>query len=50
MLDSNTQNCMLTNDWYQIELLILDSNTWNHLTVWQTNDLQLVLKYSYEII
>ena len=25
-------NYVQTNDWYQIELLVLDSNTWNHLT------------------
>ena len=24
---------MKTNDWCQIELLVLHSNTWNHLTV-----------------
>ena len=25
--------CIQTNDYYQIELLILDKNTWNHLTM-----------------
>ena len=25
--------CVQTNDWYQIELLGLESNTWNQLTV-----------------
>ena len=24
---------MQTNDWYKIELLVLDKDTWNHLTV-----------------
>ena len=26
-------NFVQTNDWYNIELLMLDCNTWNHLTV-----------------
>ena len=26
-------NCVKTNDLYQIELLVLDKNTWNHLSV-----------------
>ena len=34
----NIFNCVQTNNWYQIELLILSDNTWNHLTV-QINEL-----------
>ena len=26
-----TLNCVKTNDWYEIELLVLDRNTWNNL-------------------
>ena len=26
---------MQTNDLFGIELLVLDRNTWNHLTVWK---------------
>ena len=28
-------NCLQTNDLYQIELLVLDRNTWSHLIVWK---------------
>ena len=42
---------MQTIDWYWIELLSLDNNTWNHLNVykqmnsdsfWQTDHLQII--------
>ena len=29
----NPFNCVQTNGLYQIELLVLDNNTWNRLTV-----------------
>ena len=28
----NKVNCLQLNDWYHIEFLDLDKNTWNHLT------------------
>ena len=28
-------NCKQTNNWFQIEILVLDSHAWNHLTVWK---------------
>ena len=37
MLNSNTENhlnCLQTNDLYEVELLVLDNNTWNYLTIY----------------
>ena len=38
-----TVNRTQTNDWYRINLLLLDRNKWNHLTV--KNQFKLVYKY-----
>ena len=32
-IQSTNQLSVQTDDWYEIELLVLYSNTWNHLTV-----------------
>ena len=35
---------MITNDWYEIELLVFDRNTWNYLAVCKQNQHLIVCK------
>ena len=40
---------MEINDWYQIELLVLDNNTWNDLTVYTRMSSDSIKNATYKL-
>ena len=46
-----TFNCVWINDWYLIEILVIHSNTWNHLTLMtEENSLNILTVFLFYIL